>query len=100
VITDAPPELAEIIWFKLGMRPSWRSSGAVTALVVTEGLAPGYSVSTWITGNSTCGNAATGNARYASAPVSSNAAIRRVVATGRRMNGRDGFIARPPAARR
>src|SRR5690606_19449881 len=50
VITEAPPELVDDIWLRPGIWPSWRSSGAVTALVVTDGLAPGYSVSTWIVG--------------------------------------------------
>src|SRR5690606_2248115 len=41
VITEAPPELVEDIWLRPGIWPRRRSSGAVTALVVTEGLAPG-----------------------------------------------------------
>ena len=50
VITDAPPELVEDICFRPGICPSCRSSGAVTALVVTSGLAPGYSVVIWMIG--------------------------------------------------
>jgi hypothetical protein len=50
VITDAPPELDDDIWFKPGICPNWRSSGAVTDEVITSGLAPGYSVTTWIVG--------------------------------------------------
>ncbi|TWH09486.1 hypothetical protein L613_003700000160 [Pseudoxanthomonas taiwanensis J19] len=50
VITEAPPELVEVIWFRPGIWPRRRSSGAVTALVVTAGLAPGYRVSTWMIG--------------------------------------------------
>src|SRR5690554_1728990 len=41
VITEEPPELVDDIWFRPGIWPRWRSSGAVTALVVTVGLAPG-----------------------------------------------------------
>ncbi len=41
VITDAPAELLENIWFRLGISPNWRSSGAVTEDVITSGLAPG-----------------------------------------------------------
>ena len=41
VITEAPAELAELIWFSPGISPNWRSSGAVTAEVITSGLAPG-----------------------------------------------------------
>src|SRR5690606_29142550 len=50
VITDAPPELVEDIWVNPGICPNWRSSGAVTALVITSGLAPGYSVMTRMVG--------------------------------------------------
>jgi hypothetical protein len=49
-------------------------------------------VKIWIVGKSTCGSAETGSRRYAISPVISSAAINRLVATGRRMNGRDGFI--------
>ena len=37
----APPELVDDIWSRPGIWPNWRSSGAVTALVITSGLAPG-----------------------------------------------------------
>ena len=40
-MTDAPPELVEDICFNPAICPNWRSSGAVTALVITSGLAPG-----------------------------------------------------------
>ena len=50
VITDAPPELVLVIWFSPGIWPNWRSSGAVTEVDITSGLAPGYSVVTWIVG--------------------------------------------------
>ncbi len=50
VITEAPPELVDDIWFRPGIWPNWRSSGAVTDDVITSGLAPGYSVTTWIVG--------------------------------------------------
>ncbi len=41
VITEAPPELVDDICASPGIWPNWRSSGAVTALVITSGLAPG-----------------------------------------------------------
>src|SRR5690554_5063701 len=50
LITDAPPELLEDICSSPGIWPNWRSSGAVTALFITCGLAPGYSVMTRIVG--------------------------------------------------
>jgi hypothetical protein len=40
-MTEAPPELTELICFKPGIWPSWTSSGAVTDDVITSGLAPG-----------------------------------------------------------
>ena len=40
-MTDAPLALVEDIWFTPGICPSRRSRGAVIALDVTSGLAPG-----------------------------------------------------------
>jgi len=40
-MTDAPAELADVIWFNPGICPSCRSSGAVIDDVITSGLAPG-----------------------------------------------------------
>ena len=41
VITDAPAELVENIWFRPGIWPNCTSSGEVTEEVITSGLAPG-----------------------------------------------------------
>jgi hypothetical protein len=41
VITEAPAELDDDIWLRLGIWPNCRSSGAVTDEVMTSGLAPG-----------------------------------------------------------
>ena len=41
VTTEAPAELEEDIWLMPGICPKRRSSGAVIALAVTLGLAPG-----------------------------------------------------------
>jgi hypothetical protein len=41
VITEAPAELTELIWFRFGIWPNCTSSGAVTDEVITSGLAPG-----------------------------------------------------------
>ena len=41
VMTEAPPELVEDIWFSPGICPNCTSSGAVTEEVMTSGLAPG-----------------------------------------------------------
>ena len=40
-MTELPPELVEVIWFRPGICPNWRSSGAVTEDAITSGLAPG-----------------------------------------------------------
>ncbi|MDI8799983.1 hypothetical protein MJM59_32285, partial [Salmonella enterica subsp. enterica serovar Montevideo] len=40
VTTDAPPELCDDICLSPDIWPNWRSSGAVTAEVMTSGLAP------------------------------------------------------------
>ena len=40
-MTEAPAELVENIWFRLGIWPNCTSSGAVTEEVITSGLAPG-----------------------------------------------------------
>ena len=50
VMTDAPPELTEVINAKPGIWPNCRSKGAVTDAVITCGLAPGYKVLTCMVG--------------------------------------------------
>ena len=40
-ITEVPPELVEVIWFRPWISPNCRSSGAVTVVAITSGLAPG-----------------------------------------------------------
>ena len=50
VITEAPAALVDDICLRPGMRPSWRSRGAVMVRAVTSGPAPGWKVNTWITG--------------------------------------------------
>src|ERR1700739_4095292 len=40
-ITDVPPELLEVIWFRPCNWPNCRSRGAVTVVATTSGLAPG-----------------------------------------------------------
>jgi hypothetical protein len=47
---EAPAELVEAIWIRLGIWPKVRSSGAVTEVVITSGLAPGRKVCTWMVG--------------------------------------------------
>ena len=40
-MTEEPSEEVDVIWFKPGTWPNWRSRGAVTAEAMTSGLAPG-----------------------------------------------------------
>ena len=41
VMEEAPAELVDAIWVSPGICPRRRSSGAVTAVIITSGLAPG-----------------------------------------------------------
>jgi len=50
VITEAPPELVELICLRPGIWPRRRSSGAVMVRAVTSGPAPGWKVNTWMMG--------------------------------------------------
>ena len=38
---ELPAELVEVIWLSPWSWPNWRSSGAVTVVAITVGLAPG-----------------------------------------------------------
>ncbi len=40
-MTDTPPALVEVIWLRPCISPNCRSSGAVTVVAITSGLAPG-----------------------------------------------------------
>jgi len=40
-MTEVPPELVDVIWLSPCSSPNWRSSGAVTVVAMTFGLAPG-----------------------------------------------------------
>ena len=50
VISDTPALLTLPMRDRPGIWPNWRSSGAVTVRLMTSGLAPGYSVCTWMVG--------------------------------------------------
>ena len=56
-----PNELVEFIEVRPLIWPNCTSSGVVTDDVMTSGLAPGYSVTTWMVGKSTVGNDEIGN---------------------------------------
>jgi hypothetical protein len=63
-----------------------RSSGVATADAMVAGSAPGRLALTSRVGKSTVGRSDTGNARYDTIPNRAIAAIRRLVAIGRRIN--------------
>src|SRR5271157_3176672 len=73
--------------------PNWRSRGVATEEAMISGLAPGRPAPTETVGKSTWGSGETGNSRKATAPARAMAAVRSVVATGRRMNGEDKLMA-------
>src|SRR5438128_11485861 len=87
-----PRLLVDVISLMPAMRPNCRSSGVATDDAIVSGLAPGSRASTLIVGNSTCGNGATGNRKYAIAPASATATVSSVVPTGRRIKGEDRLI--------
>src|SRR5579863_5994132 len=91
-----PSVLEDVISVMPAMRPNWRSSGVATEEAMISGLAPGRPAPTVIVGKSTWGSGATGNCRKDTAPARAMAEVNRVVATGRRMNGEERFIASPP----
>ncbi|MNM21825.1 hypothetical protein D3C81_321910 [compost metagenome] len=97
VMMETPAALVELMRCKPDICPNWRSSGAVTVCPITSGLAPGYSVCTWMVGKSTCGKAASGRNLKPTRPASTMASISSAVATGRLMNGVDGLIAPRPS---
>jgi len=87
-----PSWLVDVIWLMPAILPNCRSRGVATAEAIVSGLAPGNPADTWMTGNSTCGNGATGNNVKANAPESSRAAAKSDVPTGRLMNGAEIFM--------
>src|SRR5208337_912578 len=87
VMLVVPRLLEEVISVMPAILPNWRSRGVATEEAMISGLAPGRPAPTEIVGKSTWGRGETGNSRKATAPASAMAAVRSVVATGRRMNG-------------
>lgn len=74
------------------MLPRLRSRGVATVAAITSGLAPGKLADTEMVGKSTWGRGAMGNSRKPSKPDNNSASINKLVATGRRMKGRDRFM--------
>src|SRR5208337_447014 len=87
-----PRLLDDVISVIPAILPNWRSSGVATDEAMISGLAPGKLAPTEIVGKSICGSGDTGNSRKATAPAKAMAAVSRVVATGRRINGEERLI--------
>jgi hypothetical protein len=92
VMFVVPVALDDVISVMPAILPNWRSKGVATAEAMISGLAPGKPAPTEIVGKSTCGSGETGNSRKATPPASAMAAVRRVVATGRLINGDERLI--------
>ena len=92
-----PSELDEVISVTPAMWPNCRSSGVATDEAMICALAPGKLAETEMVGKSTCGRGETGSTLKAIRPAMAIAAVSRVVATGRRMNGPEMFMLALPA---
>src|SRR5580658_2294572 len=95
VILVEPRLLEEVISVTDAMWPNCRSRGVATEDAIVSGLAPGRDAETEMVGKSTCGRGDTGSSWNATAPESAMATVRRVVATGLRMNNSETFISHP-----
>src|SRR6266446_501447 len=95
VIVLIPSELVELMDVSPLIWSNCDSKGVVTADVITSGLAPGYRVTTWIVGKSTCGRDAIGRRKYPRSPSMMTPAIRSEVAIGLRIKGSETFIPDP-----
>src|SRR5208283_1700027 len=87
-----PRLLDDVISVMPAILPNWRSKVVATEEAMISVLAPGKLAPTEIVGKSICGSGETGNSRKATAPARAMAAVRRAVATGRRINGEERLI--------
>ena len=91
VMLVVPRLLDEVISVTPAMWPNWRSSGVATEDAMISALPPGRPALTLMVGKSTCGSGETGRKLKAIAPAMAMAIVSSVVATGRKMNGREMF---------
>src|SRR5690242_21530196 len=91
VIDVEPCVDVEVIDEMPAMVVNCASSGVATADAMVSGSAPGNDALTRMVGKSTFGNSLIGNCEYPKAPKINIAAMRRIVMTGRRMNGSEMF---------
>ncbi len=87
-----PSELDDVISVMPAICANCRSSGVATDDAIMSGLAPGSPAATLIVGKSTCGSGDTGSTINEIMPAIANAIVSSVVATGRSMNTREGFM--------
>src|ERR1700679_3053998 len=92
-----PSELEEVISETPAIWPNCRSSGVATEEAMICALAPGRLPETEMVGKSTWGGGENGRTLKAIPPAIAIAAVSRVVATGRRMNGAERFMRDLPA---
>ncbi len=93
VIVVVPTPDSDVISATPGTELNCCSSGVATAEAIVSGLAPGKLPVTVMVGKSTLGSEDTGRKRYAVTPNTMTPNIKSVVATGRRMQGAEMFIA-------
>src|ERR1700735_1094184 len=99
VMEVVPRLLEDVISETPAMWPNCRSSGVATEEAMIWALAPGNEPDTEIVGKSTWGKGETGRTKNAIAPAMAIAMVSKVVATGRRINGSDGFMLALPVPR-
>lgn len=87
-----PRVLEEVISVMPAMCPNCRSRGVAIEEAIMSGLAPGKEAATVMVGKSTCGSGDTGSTTNAMVPAMATATVSSVVATGRSIKMRDGFM--------
>src|SRR5262245_30218312 len=95
-----PRLLEDVISVTPATGPNCRSSGVARAEAMMSGLDPGREAATVMVGKSTWGSGDTGSTVKAAIPTNATATVNRVVATGRPMKSRDGFMPCRPVALR
>src|SRR5580692_9868894 len=91
-----PCVLCAVISLTPEIRPKARSKGVATDEAMISGLAPGSEADTEMVGKSTWGRGETGRNLKATMPERATAAVRSVVAIGRRMKGEERLMAGLP----
>ena len=93
LVVDSEEE--EVISVTPAMCPNWRSSGVATEEAMMSGLAPGSEAATAMVGKSTCGSGRNGQHGEGDGAGDGDAMVSSVVATGRSIKTREGFMGLP-----